>query len=168
MEPHGTTWNYVWDDARALGQGARVLLPPPGAWYERGVKRLASSLRFAATLSCGAGALVGCGGSDPELGNFHIPSQVTVDDEVEATVSVFDEDGLGEMLFTVRMADGTVTHEVHHAIEASEDVTMGDLELYLGFFLAGTYQVSVWVTDQDGNESNRLSATVAVAPEPGS
>ncbi len=146
----------------------RVLLTPAGPWYERGVKRLASSLRIAATLGCTAGTLAGCGGSDPELSNFHIPTQVTVDEEVQARLSVYDEDGLGDLLFTVYMREGNVSHEVHHSIVASEDVTSGDLELFVSFFLSGTYVVTVTVTDEDGNESNGVSATVTAAPETGS
>lgn len=137
-----------------------VLLTAASPWYERGVKRLVITAALA--------TLVGCGGSDPELSNFHIPTQVTVDEEVQARLSVYDEDGLGEMLFTVYMREGAVSHEVHHSIVASEDVTSGDLQLFISFFLPGTYAVIVTVTDEDGNESNGVSATVTAAPETGS
>lgn len=110
-------------------------------------------------------AIQGCGGSDPELGEFQIPSRVTVGDEVEATLAVYDEDGLGEMLFTVLMQNSEVSHEVFHSVTGDEEVTTGDLSLFLGFFVPGTYSVSVTVTDEDGHESNAVSAIVTADPE---
>jgi hypothetical protein len=125
-------------------------------------------LAAAVALSTAAASLVGCGGSHPELGDFEIPSEVTVGDEVEATVSVYDDDGLGELLFTVRMESAETSHTAFHAEKASDDSKLGDLTLFLGFFVPGTYKVSVTVTDEDGDESNSVSAMVTANPEPGS
>jgi hypothetical protein len=95
--------------------------------------------------------------------SMKVGQQVTV----SGTLVFEDADGnLDQLGAEITMPDGTVRPLAMTDLLGVGDMTNGTLgwQMFVVPPTAGTYKLSLWLTDHDGNESNRLETTATATP----
>lgn len=135
------------------------------------------SHRFQSTvmraLYCAVGLclwLSGCGGNEsqsaPEIQALTLGATTNPMGDDEAIHGVFeftDPDGdAASIAFEVRLPDGTVQDLPPQAVEGLDNRKYGTVSFSLTYSrdTMGRYEVTVWLLDAHGQESNRLTGTI--------